>query len=65
MAVNANYFKLSGLTINSDGGDISIDGNGTQINNNVITTEFHADGYYIGIVDNTFFKRLKYKWKLF
>ena len=56
MVVNANYFKLSGLTVNSTGGDISIDGNGTQISNNVITTEFHAYGYYLDIVDNTFFK---------
>lgn len=56
MTINANDFTLSGLTINSNGGDISITGNRTQIRNNMITTVFHAGGYHLDIIDNTFLK---------
>ena len=38
--VRANNFKLSGLSINSNGGTIWITGNQTQISDNKITTIF-------------------------
>lgn len=49
-------FKLSGFTISSTGGKISIAANGTQITNNKITNIFEASGYYLNIADNSFFR---------
>jgi nitrous oxidase accessory protein NosD len=56
ITVNANDFTLSGLTINSNGGDISITGNQTQISDSKITTVFQASGYYLNVASNSFSK---------
>ena len=53
--VNADDFTLSGFTVNTTGGSISISGNKTRIANNVINCEMHvAGGSYSAISENQF-----------
>ena len=51
--VESNNVKISGFTINTPGGVISIKGNSTQIMNNKMTTGLSVDGSYAKIVTNT------------
>ena len=52
--VNANNFRLSGFSIDSNGGEISINGNSTQITANNFGSKFNAIGSYLFITENTF-----------
>ena len=51
--IDANWVKLSGFTITSDGGDLSATGNGTQIIGNDMSFRVSATGYGTRIVGNT------------
>jgi nitrous oxidase accessory protein NosD len=53
ISIEANWVKLSGFTITSDGGDLSATGNGTQIIGNDMNFRVLATGYGTQIVDNT------------
>lgn len=54
MVVNADYFKFSGLTLSSDGGDITINGNSAQVTANSIETNFYVNGLYASVTSNVF-----------
>lgn len=56
--VNANDFKLSGFTIATLGGDISMTGNRTQITGNNITTGLSVNGTNATITINTLTGRI-------
>lgn len=51
--LEANDAKLSGLTIQSDGGSISASGNGTQITGNIINIPLSGTGDFSQITGNT------------
>ena len=53
MAVNADNFLLSGLTIVTTGGDINITGNNNQIKGNIISSTLTIFGSNNKIVNNT------------
>jgi len=50
--INADDVKLSGLTINSEGGEISATGNRTQITGNILNTDVHLRGSYQTVSKN-------------
>ncbi|MCW4045742.1 MAG: hypothetical protein NWE94_09540 [Candidatus Bathyarchaeota archaeon] len=54
MTVNATNFALSGLTIRSNGGNVAINGNGTQVTANKIETTFTMTGSYLYVARNYF-----------
>ena len=56
MTVNANDFVLSGLTIKSNGGDISLNGNDIQVTSNKIETTFSMSGANLYVAGNIFSK---------
>ena len=56
MTINANDFVLSGLTIKSNGGDISLNGNGIQVTANKIETTFGMSGSNLYVAGNIFSK---------
>ncbi|MBN1244592.1 hypothetical protein JXA31_03265 [Candidatus Bathyarchaeota archaeon] len=50
--IKADDVKLSGLTINSEGGEISATGNRTQITGNILNTGVHLRGSYQNVSKN-------------
>jgi len=50
--INAGDVKLSGFTINSEGGEISATGNRTQITGNILNTDVHLRGSYQTVSKN-------------
>jgi nitrous oxidase accessory protein len=50
--IKADDVKLSGLTINSEGGEISATGNRTQITGNILNTDVHLRGSYQTVSKN-------------
>jgi hypothetical protein len=50
--IKADDVKLSGLTINSDGGEISATGNRTQITGNILNTAVHLLGSHQTVSKN-------------
>jgi hypothetical protein len=57
MTVNTNDFKLSGFTITTTGGDISIIGNRSQITGNSITADLSIQGSHVDVLENTFIRK--------
>jgi nitrous oxidase accessory protein len=56
MTINANDFALSGLTLKSNGGDISLNGNGMQVIKNKIETTCGMSGSNLYVAGNIFSK---------
>jgi nitrous oxidase accessory protein NosD len=54
MAVASDDFKLSGFTITTTGGEISINGTRNQITGNSITAALSIKGSHLTITENTF-----------
>jgi hypothetical protein len=57
LTVNSDDFKLSGFTITTTGGDISIIGNRSQIAGNSITADLSILGSYVDVLENTFSRK--------
>jgi parallel beta-helix repeat protein len=55
ITINANDVKLEGFTITSDGGEISVTGNRTQITDNTISTDLSVSGSFNILVENSVF----------
>lgn len=51
--IDANWVKLSGFTITSDGGDLSAIGNGTQMISNIMNFRVTATGDGTQVINNT------------
>jgi nitrous oxidase accessory protein len=53
MVIKADNVKLSGFTINSVGGSLSVEGKTDQITGNIIATHLSLTGSYIEVSNNT------------
>lgn len=56
--IEANNVTISGFTIMSDGGEISVNGNGNKIINNILKAMLRAPGSYTVIAQNTITARM-------
>jgi nitrous oxidase accessory protein len=54
ITVYADNFKMAGFTIETTGGYVVTDGNGTKITGNQILTDLRVHGFHLNIVENTF-----------